>query len=218
MPPTPRNRPQVIFFDAVGTLFGVRGSVGRIYGEMADRHGVRISHRTLDHTFYQSFKAAGPSACPGLAPGAIPAWERQWWYNVALNTFNQAEVLPQFADFDAFFDELYAYFATAQPWQVYPDTVATLEQFQNADIDLGILSNFDSRLYAVLRALNLLDYFRSITISTEVGFAKPNPNIFQIALEKHHCTPDQAWHIGDSLAEDYHAAINAGLHGIWLNR
>lgn len=25
------TRPQVIFFDAVGTLFGVRGSVGQVY-------------------------------------------------------------------------------------------------------------------------------------------------------------------------------------------
>ncbi|NJN49298.1 MAG: HAD hydrolase-like protein, partial [Alkalinema sp. RL_2_19] len=39
-----------------------------------------------------------------------------------------------------------------------------------------------------------------------------------IALQKHHCSANQAWHIGDSLEEDYRAATAAGLNGIWLQR
>jgi putative hydrolase of the HAD superfamily len=85
-------------------------------------------------------------------------------------------------------------------------------------IELGIVSNFDSRLYSVLQALELRDFFSSITISTQAGAAKPDPQIFAIALEKHNCEPAAAWHIGDSIAEDYQAAKAAGLRGIWINR
>ncbi|WP_143288144.1 HAD-IA family hydrolase, partial [Calothrix rhizosoleniae] len=66
--------------------------------------------------------------------------------------------------------------------------------------------------------LELKHFFSSITISTQVGIAKPDPKIFAIALEKHNCSPTAAWHIGDSIKEDYQAANTAGLRGIWINR
>ncbi|HEY9641276.1 MAG TPA: HAD-IA family hydrolase [Coleofasciculaceae cyanobacterium] len=51
-----------------------------------------------------------------------------------------------------------------------------------------------------------------------MGVAKPHPQVFQAALEKHGCLPQQAWHIGDSLKEDYEGAIAAGIRAIWLKR
>jgi putative hydrolase of the HAD superfamily len=127
-------------------------------------------------------------------------------------------VLPQFVDFDAFFDALFHHFATAAPWDLYDDTIATLTQIQAAGIELGMISNFDSRLHSVLTALKLDPLFHSVTISTEVGAAKPDVQIFQRALQKHDCPADRAWHIGDSLEDDYRAATAAGLHGFWLKR
>jgi putative hydrolase of the HAD superfamily len=42
--------------------------------------------------------------------------------------------------------------------------------------------------------------------------------VFQAALEKHGCLPQQAWHIGDSWKEDYQGAIAVGIRAIWLKR
>ena len=137
---------------------------------------------------------------------------------MAIATFDAAEVLPQFEDFEAFFDHLFQHFATAVPWDLYSDTVTTLQEIRSAGISLGIISNFDSRLHKVLQALELEQYFDSVTISTEVGAAKPDSQIFQQALDRHNCQPTQAWHIGDSLEEDYRAATKVGLKGIWLQR
>jgi putative hydrolase of the HAD superfamily len=64
----------------------------------------------------------------------------------------------------------------------------------------------------------LAQYFSTVTISTEVGVAKPEVGIFQVALRKHQCLPGQAWHVGDSLSEDYRAARSAGLRGILIDR
>ena len=93
-----------------------------------------------------------------------------------------------------------------------------LKHWRQLGIELGVLSNFDSRLYHVLQALELAQFFTSITISTQVGAAKPDPLIFTNGLNKHHCPPQSAWHIGDSLQEDYHGAKAAGLRAIWLQR
>ncbi|MBD1822528.1 HAD family hydrolase [Cyanobacteria bacterium FACHB-DQ100] len=212
------KRPRVVFFDAVGTLFGVRGSVGQVYRDIAQKYGVAVNASVIDSAFYEAFKASPPCTFPGVDILEIPQLEQQWWNTIAQQTFDQAGVLHQFEDFSGFFSDLYVHFETAKPWIVYPDTVPTLTKLRSLDIPLGILSNFDSRLYKVLRALDLADFFASITISTEAGVAKPDPKIFAIALAKHQCDPGDAWHIGDSLQEDYEAANAAGLRGILLSR
>ncbi len=215
-----RNReiPTVIFLDAVGTLFGVQGSVGQIYGEMARQFGVEVPAAELNRAFYQSFRAAGAPAFPNTLAAEIQEQEYIWWKNVVIATFNQLGKLQQFQDFDSFFAQLYAYFATASPWFIYPDVLPALQRWRAFDVQLGILSNFDSRVYAVLDALNLSHFFSSVTISTEVGAAKPDAKIFQVALQKHLCEPGRTWHIGDRFDEDYQAACALGMRGIWLHR
>ncbi len=213
-----KSRPKVIFFDAVGTLFGIKGTVGQIYGDIAQSFGVEVSANVLDRAFRESFRQAPPAAFPGADPTEIPPLEFEWWLDLATNTFQKAGVYSQFLDFGKFFAELYPHFATSKPWVIYPDVLPTLEHCQRAGIQLGVLSNFDSRLHAVLKALNLANFFTSVTISTEVGAAKPDPKIFTVALAKHNCTPQEAWHIGDSRGDDYEGANAAGLRGYWLKR
>ena len=212
------QRPKVIFLDAVGTLFGVKASVGQVYGEIAQRFGVKVSSDALNQAFLQSFQAAVPPVFPGVEPQEIPQCEFEWWQVIALRTFQQVGVLDQFPDFYAFFTELYTHFATAEPWFVYPDVRPALENWIKLGIELGVLSNFDSRLYSVLQALDLAKFFTSVSISTQVGAAKPDPKIFAVGLHKHDCPPELAWHIGDSFKEDYQGAKAAGLYAIWLKR
>jgi putative hydrolase of the HAD superfamily len=215
---TQENRPKVIFLDAVGTLFDVRGSVGEIYGEIARQFGVTAAAPALNQAFFQSFKAATPMAFPGVDPEGIGQHEYIWWEAIAQQTFRQVGALDQFTDFPAFFSKLYAHFKTAEPWLVYSDTCPTLQQWRDYGIELGVLSNFDSRLHTVLQKLGLAQFFQTVTISTEVGAAKPEPQIFEVALQKHNCLPAEAWHIGDSRREDYEGAKAAGLKAILIRR
>lgn len=212
------DRPKVIFLDAVGTLFGVQGSVGEQYAKVAHRFGVTLSAETINHAFYASFKAAPAPIFPGCSAMELPLHEYAWWQDIAVQTFTQAEALHHFADFGAFFAALYEHFATADPWFLYPEVKKTLERWQQMDMTLGILSNFDSRLYGVLQALDLTPYFSSITISSEAGAAKPDPRIFAVALQKHAIAPAEAIHIGDSFTEDYQAARAVGIRGVWVRR
>jgi putative hydrolase of the HAD superfamily len=221
------ERPSVIFLDAVGTLFGVQGSVGEQYAEVASRFGVTLAAEAVNQAFFTSFKAAGSPAFPGFDFRKGPALQNRaelrakeytWWFNIAVQTFEQVDALHQFSDFEAFFAALFDHFATIAPWELYPDVPIALKRWQRSGISLGVVSNFDSRIYSVLQGLELLDYFASVTISTEAGIAKPNSQIFEVALHKHGCLPQTAWHIGDSFAEDYQAACQVGLRGIWLRR
>jgi putative hydrolase of the HAD superfamily len=210
--------PQVIFLDAVGTLFGVRDSVGDIYSEMASKYGVTCAPELLNRYFFTAFKNAPPCIFPGLPTAEIPAAEYRWWREINLQTFVAAGVWEQFADFEAFFADLYGYFATAAAWTIYPDTLVALDKWQQAGVQLAVLSNFDSRLHTVLQVLDLQQYFSTVTISTEVSAAKPQRGIFTAAMQKYQCPPQSCWHIGDSLEEDYLGAGSTGMTAIWLNR
>jgi putative hydrolase of the HAD superfamily len=172
-------RPEVISIDAVGTLFGVRDSVGHIYSEVASKYGVNCQPELLNKYFYKAFKNSAPCIFPHVAAADIPQHEYRWWREINRQTFTAVGVWEQFADFDAFFQELYGYFATPSAWVLYPDVIPALDLWTRSNIKLGVLSNFDSRLYTVLEALDLAKYFSTVTISTEVGAAKPQPAIFR---------------------------------------
>lgn len=209
---------EVIFLDAVGTLFGVRDSVGSAYQKIARQFGVNACNEALNQAFFQSFMNASPMAFPGVEMTQISQCEYDWWKAIAVETFNQVGVLEKFTDFEAFFLALYEYFKTHEPWLVYPEVKSTLEKWQNQGFKLAVLSNFDSRLHEVLKALGLGDFFSSVTISTEVGFAKPDLGIFTAALQKYEVSPQNVLHIGDSFQADYCGAKNAGINAIWLDR
>ncbi|NET90657.1 MAG: HAD-IA family hydrolase [Kamptonema sp. SIO1D9] len=212
------EQPKVIFLDAVGTLFGVRGSIGKIYAELASQFGVEVTAEQVNPAFYASFKASPPPVDRQVHFIEIIDVEYEWWYAIASATFQQLGILDRFEDFPAFFSQLYQHFASAAPWYVYPDVLPALEYWRGKGIELGVVSNFDSRLYQVLKTLKLADFFRSVTISFAVGAAKPNPKIFTTALAKHQCSPAQAWHIGDSLKEDYHGAKAVGMKAFLVER
>ena len=210
--------PKVIFLDAVNTLFGVRESVGHVYQAIAAKFDVELDPNAINRAFYKSFVSAPTLAFPDVSPEMVPQLEFEWWEKLAYETFTGAGFIQQFGDFSAFFKRLYAHFATDAPWYLYPEVLPILQHWQTHGVELGIISNFDSRLLPVLEQLELRDFFRTITISSLSGVAKPEMGIFAIALEKHGISPEEAWHIGDSETEDYQAATEAGIKGFWLQR
>ena len=212
------TQPKVIFLDAVGTLFGVRGTVGEVYQAIAANFAIDVAADLLETAFRESFQASPPPVFPGATPEQIPQLEFNWWKAIAQATFKQTGVLKQFTDFDAFFTALYQHFTTAQPWYLYPDVIPQLLSWQQQEIALGIISNFDTRLYQVLEVLGLKNFFQTITISSITGSAKPESRIFLEALGKHNCHPEQAWHIGDSFQEDYQGAKSVGMKSYLLKR
>ncbi|MEL6938522.1 MAG: HAD-IA family hydrolase [Cyanobacteria bacterium J06598_1] len=217
MPSAP-SLPKVIYLDAFGTLFGVKGSVGELYSSLARTANVNTDSQAVNRAFFQSFAAAERMAFPGAEAAAIPELEYRWWKAVVSETFERVGALNKFEDFDNFYAGLYGYFETSAPWQIYPDTLASLARWKSMGIPLGIISNFDSRLHRVLGVLGLSDYFQSVTLSSEVGAAKPAAAIFQAALQKHDCEAEDAWHIGDSEAEDYAGARAVGMKAILVAR
>jgi len=78
---------------------------------------------------------------------------------------------------------------------------------------LGIISNGDTPL----EMLGLEGYFDHKLYADEVGLAKPDPRIFQAAMERVACAPEEFVYVGDSIVFDVMGAMNAGARTVWFN-
>lgn len=211
---------RVVFFDVAGTLIRVRDGVGVQYARVAARFDVVADPTALAREFPRAFRAAPLMAFPGAPADAIPRLEREVWRGIVREVFAGAGLLPRFAPgaFDAYFDAVYRHFEDAGVWDVFSDVVPALEALRAHGCSLGIVSNFDSRVVRILEGLRLASWFGSVTLSSAVGATKPDQAIFVRALAQHGIPPAQAFHVGDSPAEDGDGARAAGLHAVLIDR
>ncbi len=209
---------RVVFFDAADTLFHVKGTVAEIYLQHAVQFGFTQTSDSLaaiQRAFSRAFAEAPPPVFAATDPAQLKHSERLWWFDIVHNVFYR---IGMFQRFDEFFEQVFQVFEDPQSWQLYPETVATLARLKEQDLELGIVSNFDSRLFSVMRGLGIDQMFDTVTISSLAQAAKPAPKIFQVALDKHVLDPNEALHVGDSLREDVEGAKRAGLHAVLLDR
>jgi HAD superfamily hydrolase (TIGR01549 family) len=107
-------------------------------------------------------------------------------------------------------------------WQHYialdPECHPLLQALQPQK-SLALVSNFDHppHVYKVLTELGLGTLFNVIIISGEVGVKKPDPRIFQIALERTGLRPDEVVYVGDT-DEDVNGARAAAIFPIVIKR
>jgi len=211
----PKKRTRAIFFDAAGTLIKPARRVGESYAAIASHYGKSVTPAELFERFSVCFDSAPPLAFPGAVPSEIEALERRWWKRVVGRVF---EPWGEFVGFNEFFDELFSYFAQPNAWQLYPEAIKTLAALNQRGMLLAVISNFDSRLVRILDGLNVGASFAQIFVSSAVGYAKPQPQIFEIALARLGIAPEQALHIGDSEAHDLQGANNAGVRALLIDR
>lgn len=83
---------------------------------------------------------------------------------------------------------------------------------------LHIISNgFKETTLTKMRVSGLNPYFTNIIISEDVGVNKPNPTIFQYALDKAGAQKEESIMIGDSLEADIRGAQDFGIKAIFFN-
>ena len=196
----------VVLFDAAETLFTTRGTVGEIYGEVARRYGSISKPADIQAAFIRQFRHSGPVTTEN---------EKDWWKDVVYRVFGDVGMVT---DFDRFFDEVYEQFRDGRGWRLFPETLEVLEELRRLQYRLGVISNFDSRVYSVMESLKILAFFESVTISSETGYAKPHPEIFKAAIRAAGVPGSKILFIGDNLADDVQAGAAAGLHTILIDR
>lgn len=97
-----------------------------------------------------------------------------------------------------------------------PSTPGVLTQLRERGFTLGVVSNADGRIAAILQRCGLAQFFQVIVDSHEVGVEKPDPRIFDFALEKAQARPERTLYVGDIYSIDVIGAQRAGLQPVLL--
>jgi HAD superfamily hydrolase (TIGR01509 family) len=111
-------------------------------------------------------------------------------------------------------DELVA----AIRFSAYPDAVPALSGLRDRGLRLVTVSNWDCSLPRVLDGCGLGELLDGTITSAEVGARKPDPLIFERALELARCEPQDALHVGDTAEEDVAGARAAGIRSLLIDR
>lgn len=210
----PPPRIETVLFDAAGTLIDPRETVGTTYARIAREHGVDLPAWRLDDAFRRIFRGAPPLLFPEATAGEIEACERQWWRAVVRSTFLATDSTARFEDFDGFFDALYAEFSQPGCWRVRQGCHAMLSELRSRGIALGVVSNFDRRLHALLAGLELAALIDAVVLPSDAGALKPASEIFEFALSRLGATASATVFVGDSDTKDIHGARALGMRTI----
>jgi len=112
-------------------------------------------------------------------------------------------------------DKLMASYMTLDP---FPEVTETLDRLKAAGKRLAILSNGSpGMLESAVRNARLAGVFELVISVEEVGTYKPNPMVYQLAVERLGL-PASAISFQSSNASDAYAASAFGIKVVWCNR
>ena len=99
-----------------------------------------------------------------------------------------------------------------KPESIVPKDVRdVLPQLRDAGYIMAVISNRDKPFHEVLVSHGLVEFFHFSLAAGEVGSFKPEPAVFQHALDRAKVTAQESVYIGDNYFADIIGARRAGL-------
>jgi putative hydrolase of the HAD superfamily len=103
-------------------------------------------------------------------------------------------------------------------WNVAdPDAEPMLRLLREAGLGAAVISNSNGSVRSILASLGLTRYLDFVLDSFEVGVEKPNPRIFELALERAGIGPREAVYVGDLYSVDVLGARAVGIPAVLLD-
>jgi putative hydrolase of the HAD superfamily len=212
------QRAELVLFDAGGVL--LLPDAARII-EALDRFGFKSDPVTVDRAHYAAM-AAVDRALQGrrVGPGGLTSAD---WDDSLRDAYRRTkkQYLGLPADCPP---ELEQAIFEARWARVAPGAIETLTVVANRNIPIGIVSNSDGTIEADLKAFKICQVgpgggtcVVKVVDSSVVGVAKPDPAIFDFALEAAGVPANHSVFVGDSVAIDVAGAAAAGISAIHLD-
>jgi putative hydrolase of the HAD superfamily len=117
-------------------------------------------------------------------------------------------------------EDLSSAYLSVSPYQknLFPNALETLAYLQKEKYQMHIITNgFREVQHIKLREAGLAPFFDIVVCSEDVGVNKPNPLVFNHALDRAGATKIKSVMIGDDYEVDYLGALSAGMKAIFFN-
>ena len=204
--------PEAVFFDVGHTIIFPSPSIGETYAAVADDYGISVDPEAANKRFLHAWKAR--KTREGLFYGCTHEDALMFWEKIV------GDVLREHRDGERYTPavtrDLYERFSRGGQWRVDPAFRPLAERLRRRGVKIAFVSNWDLRLRRVLSELELIDCADALAISAEVAAEKPDPRLFQYALDQIGVTPEATLHVGDTWDEDVEGARSLGMMTAWL--
>jgi putative hydrolase of the HAD superfamily len=107
---------------------------------------------------------------------------------------------------------------SAMHFVLFDDVLPTVKSLKERKLIVGILTNLDRDMKPLCRNLGIEKYVNVIVTSGEIGVDKPNPLIFQAALQRANVTAPEAILVGDQYKNDILGARGVGIKPLLIDR
>ena len=206
---------EVVFFDAGNTLLGPHPSFHELFSRVCAEHDHDVPPdvvlRVQNEIAPQLIDLAEDTGVDNPSFSS-EASEKFWGYLYA--RFLEALDIDD-ADLAA---ALLKRFSTGSSYLLFDDVLPTLRGMHAQGYRLGLISNFEQWLEERLVELEVGQLFDVSVISGFVKIEKPDPAIYELALQRAGVEPAKAIHVGDSMSMDVEPAGSVGMLTVLLDR
>ncbi len=197
-----------VLFDAGGTLvhldyFFLQQALRRV--------GVHVTRRALRQAEYRA-RAEIDRFVLSAAQGSDETRRRPYFAAMC------EQFVPDLQALESLLERLEVAHRQSNLWRLMlPSTRQVLAELRRRGVVLGVVSNADGRIAAILQQCGAGGFFDVIVDSHRVGVEKPDPRIFQLALAQAGACPEQAVFVGDIYSIDVVGAERAGIRPLLLD-
>ncbi len=101
---------------------------------------------------------------------------------------------------------------------VFPGAIETLDRLRAEGVRLGLITNGSAAgQRAKIERFKLAQQFDYVLVEGEFGVGKPDPRVYETALEALAVDAAKTWSVGDNLEWDVGAPQQLGVYGIWVD-
>jgi putative hydrolase of the HAD superfamily len=211
------NRWKAVFFDAGETLLAPHPSFDELFSDVLAEHGKITSPAEVR----EALDRIAPTFSEIVDKIAVAAWSTskeaslKFWGSLYASTLGELGIEDPSGKLAG---ALYTKFTQYESYRLFPDAIPTLMAIKGAGMLVGLISNFEEWLEGMLIEMEVAGLFDLMVISGKEGVEKPDPAIFQLALDRSGIPADKAVYVGDHPRIDAEGARAVGMGAVLIDR
>jgi putative hydrolase of the HAD superfamily len=201
---------KAVFIDVGNTLLYEKPSRFEIYAERARRRAVELDESQMRALMHRAHREL-PAQVGGAYRYSDP------WFDAYIERIFHDYLGLDRTELDPIRDELFGRFSAPETFVMFPGAFELLDGLRARGLKLGIVSNWSARLPALLERLELAQRVDFVLCSAIERLEKPDPLIFEKALQLAGVRADESLHAGDDFEKDVLGAQRVGIRAVLVD-
>lgn len=210
---------KAIWFDAGDTLVTIP-QTEIMFASYLQKQSIVVQKERIVEALNKAFTDIYYGLKPDRYDLCTPESDRQYWVRFYEYVFDHLGLSAELDEPTArrMHQELYELYISPEHYILFDDVKPVLQRLADLGFRMAVVSNFAPTLNRILEDKGVADYFEAIFVSTLVGYEKPDPRIYQHALDVTGIQPSDILYIGDHETNDIWAPAQVGIRGLRIKR